>query len=386
MHRTPLTVASLALTAVALTLTATPAQARPSSGPESGMVAAMARDLGLSPAGASARLAAEERAQAIEPGLRAGLGERFGGSWVTGTGALVVATTRADDVAAVTARGARAQVVGRSLAALDAVKAGLDRTAVRGSVWSWFVDVVSNQVVIQSGDVADGEAFVRASGVDRAAVRVERAAERPSPHGDIRGGDPIRIGANSRCVVGFSVRKGAKQGFVSAGHCGRPGDLVYPPLGGTAIGVVEGSSFPSRDYLWASLYPGWNATGYVNSGGLGLRPIRGANEAAVGSSVCSVSPVTGWRCGTIQQRNATVTYPGGTVFGLTRTNVCSEPGGSGAPFVSGDQAQGVASGGSGNCSSGGTTYFQPIRPALTAYRLTLVTAVLPTLPPSPASP
>lgn len=42
-------------------------------------------------------------------------------------------------------------------------------------------------------------------------------------------------------------------------------------------------------------------------------------------------------------------------------------------FISGDQAQGMTSGGSGNCSSGGTTFFYPVNPALQAYGLTLVT-------------
>jgi hypothetical protein len=38
---------------------------------------------------------------------------------------------------------------------------------------------------------------------------------------------------------------------------------------------------------------------------------------------------------------------------------------------SGAQAQGVTSGGSGNCQSGGTTYFQPVNEILSAYGLTL---------------
>jgi streptogrisin C len=34
----------------------------------------------------------------------------------------------------------------------------------------------------------------------------------------------------------------------------------------------------------------------------------------------------------------------------------------------------MTSGGSGNCRTGGTTYFQPIGPALSAWGLTLVTS------------
>lgn len=45
--------------------------------------------------------------------------------------------------------------------------------------------------------------------------------------------------------------------------------------------------------------------------------------------------------------------------------MCAEPG------DSGDQAQGVTSGGSGNRRSGGTTYHQPINEILRTYGLTL---------------
>src|SRR5919205_1213275 len=89
--------------------------------------------------------------------------------------------------------------------------------------------------------------------------------------------------------------------------------------------------------------------------------VAGSAVAAVGSSVCRSGSTTGWHCGTIQATNQTVNYGNGDiVFGLTRTSVCAEPGDSGGAYVSPNgatrvQAQGITSGGSGNCSSGGTT-------------------------------
>ena len=62
--------------------------------------------------------------------------------------------------------------------------------------------------------------------------------------------------------------------------------------------------------------------------------------------------------------NATVNYAEGTVTGLIRTTVCAEPGDSGGSLYSGTVAYGLTSGGSGNCSSGGTTFFQPVTEAL----------------------
>ncbi len=53
--------------------------------------------------------------------------------------------------------------------------------------------------------------------------------------------------------------------------------------------------------------------------------------------------------------------------------MCAEPGDSGGSFISGSQAQGVTSGGSGNCSSDGTTYYQEVNPMLDSWGLSLVT-------------
>ena len=102
--------------------------------------------------------------------------------------------------------------------------------------------------------------------------------------------------------------------------------------------------------------------------------VRGSTEAAVGASICRSGSTTGWRCGTVQAKNQAINYAQGAVGGMTRTNACAEPGDSGGSWLSGNQAQGVTSGGSGNCRSGGTTYFQPVREILSAYGLSLVTS------------
>jgi streptogrisin C len=62
------------------------------------------------------------------------------------------------------------------------------------------------------------------------------------------------------------------------------------------------------------------------------------------------------------------------VRGLIATNVCAEPGDSGGSLLAGDQAQGVVSGGSGNCAQGGETFFQPVNEILQTLNLTLITA------------
>ena len=61
-----------------------------------------------------------------------------------------------------------------------------------------------------------------------------------------------------------------------------------------------------------------------------------------------------------------MTYQEGTVNGLIDTDVCAEPGDSGGSLFDGSSAVGLTSGGSGDCSSGGETFFQPATSALSA--------------------
>jgi streptogrisin B len=56
---------------------------------------------------------------------------------------------------------------------------------------------------------------------------------------------------------------------------------------------------------------------------------------------------------------------------LIQTNVCAEPGDSGGPLYDGTKAIGLTSGGSGDCTTGGTTFFQPVTEALSAYGVSL---------------
>lgn len=348
--------------------TAPAATAAPPPAPSTdGMLAAMQRDLGLTAEQAATRLATEKRANDTNLVLRKDLGGTYAGGWLS-DGKLVVGVTSPAAASSVRAHGATARVVARSEKALDTVRFSLDRNKSRApkTVPGWYVDVASNTVVVLSRADATGAAwrFVRSAGVAKDAVRVVASDESPRPLIDVVGGNAYYIGSGTRCSVGFSVNGG----FVTAGHCGRTGATTSQPSGQFA-----GSSFPGNDYAWVRVGAGNTMVGAVNNYSGGRVAVAGSQDAAVGSTVCRSGSTTGWHCGTIQARNASVTYPEGTITGLIRTNVCAEPGDSGGSLLAGNQAQGVTSGGSGNCRSGGTTFFQPVNEILQAYGLTLVT-------------
>lgn len=118
----------------------------------------------------------------------------------------------------------------------------------------------------------------------------------------------------------------------------------------------------------------WTVPVVLGWGTVSDQLVRGSNEAPVGASICRSGSTTHWHCGNVLAKNVTVNYSQGTVYSLTQTSVCVEGGDSGGSYISGDQAQGVTSGGSGNCTAGGQSIYQPIKPILSRYGLTLHTA------------
>jgi streptogrisin C len=369
-----------ALTAVAMTPLAGHADPKPASpsavapadlGLAPGMLAAMRRDLKLDDDQIARRLTTEAAAPVVEHRLRKALGDRFGGAWIpSGATRLTVAVTSEADAAAVRAEGASPAIVKRSARDLAAAQARLDRNgeAAPDAVRGWYVDPAANSVVVtvKPGAEAQARAFAASSGAGT--VTVKTAAEQPRPMYDTRGGDQYVINGNTLCSVGFSVAGG----FVTAGHCGGTGS---PTLGhnNQAQGTFAGSSFPGNDYAWVRTNGNWVSQPWVNNYSGGNVLVAGSQEAAVGSSICRSGRTTGWRCGTLLGKNETINYAQGSVSGLSRSNACAQPGDSGGSWISGNQAQGVTSGGTGNCTTGGTMWFQPVNEILSVYGLSLTT-------------
>jgi hypothetical protein len=341
------------------------------------LLSAMRQDLGLSKTEAEARLAAEKTATAAEPKARRAAGAAYGGSWFdTTSGRLAVAVTRDASAAAlraIRATGASIRTTPHSARELDATKARLDKLPAPKGIGSWHVDPRAGTVVLtvvrgRSGDNDVRQFLNRARTIGPISVEETSTAPTTFAAGTV-GGDPYYTG-NVRCSIGFSVYGG----FVTAGHCGQPGGGVSG-WDHTYIGNFQGSSFPDNDYAWVNVGSGWWTVPVVLGWGtVSDQLVRGSAEAPIGASICRSGSTTHWHCGTVLAKNETVNYSQGAVHQMTKTSVCAEPGDSGGSFISGDQAQGVTSGGWGNCGSGGETWFQPVNEILNRYGLTLHTA------------
>ena len=338
------------------------------------ILAAMKRDLGLDAEQAHARVARELQATEVIEQLQTLAGASFGGAWLV-DGDLTVAVTDEALTSEVSAAGATPVVVANSLSKLEEAKKALDALYVKvtkreeSGIAAYYVDVTSNKLVLEalSSSTAEAEELAKQVGLSEADFEVKTVAEMPSTFATVRGGDAYYINNSARCSVGFSVTGG----FVSAGHCGKSGNTATTSSG-TNIGTFSGSVFPgSGDYSYIRGTSSNTYSGTVNNYSGGSISISGSTATGVGGSICRSGSTTGVYCGTVRALGATVNYSQGSVTGLTQTNVCAEPGDSGGSWYSGSQAQGVTSGGSGNCNSGGVTYFQPVNEILSAYGLTL---------------
>ncbi|KPI05010.1 Streptogrisin B [Actinobacteria bacterium OV450] len=281
---------------------------------------------------------------------------------ITRTRLLAVAAGLAA-VAGLAAPTAASADTGFSAARLAAAGASVQRADVAGT--AWYTDPASGTLVVTADSTVTAADLARIrteAGADAAALRIERTPGKLRKL--ISGGDAIYT-SGWRCSLGFNVRSGNTYYVLTAGHCtDGAGTWWTSSAHTTTIGATVGSSFPNNDYGLVR----YDNTSLAHAGTVGSQDITSAANPTVGMSVTRRGSTTGTHGGSVTGLNATVNYGGGDiVYGMIRTNVCAEPGDSGGPLYSGTKAIGLTSGGSGDCTSGGTTFFQPVVEALNAY-------------------
>ncbi|MFG3290484.1 S1 family peptidase [Streptomyces sp. NPDC048179] len=271
-----------------------------------------------------------------------------------------------DDTAAqaVEAAGAKARLVANSLAELDGARTALKQDATIPGT-SWATDPVSNKVVVTADKTVTGADLTKLTKVvDGLGQKVELRHSKGEFKPFIAGGDAIS-GSGGRCSLGFNVVKGGEPYFLTAGHC-TEAISTWSDSSGAVIGQNAQSSFPNNDFGLVKYTSGVDHPSEVDLYDGSTQKITGAAEATVGMKVTRSGSTTQVHDGTVTGLNATVNYSEGTVSGLIQTDVCAEPGDSGGSLFSGSNAIGLTSGGSGDCTSGGETFFQPVTEALSA--------------------
>ncbi|CAL9380201.1 S1 family peptidase [Streptomyces sp. NPDC003090] len=279
-----------------------------------------------------------------------------------------LAAAAALTVPATTASAADAPVAPATAERLSAAGEAVLAADVAGT--AWHVDPATRTLVVTADSTvtrAEIARIKRAAAAHTTAVRVERTPGTLSRY--LGGGDAVYADAGWRCSAGFNVVRDGVYYLLTAGHCTDGAGTWYANSARTTpIGPTVGSSFPGNDYGLVR----YDNTSLAHPGTAGGTDITGAADAAVGMSVTRTGSTTGTHRGTVTGLDATVNYGGGDIVrGMIRTDVCAEPGDSGGPLYSGSLAIGLTSGGSGNCRTGGTTFYQPVTEALKAYRVSV---------------
>lgn len=318
------------------------------------------------------RVSAASASKLVEP-LASKLGDAYAGAYYDEEKQQLVVNVVGNDNAVnvqVRRAGAVARSVDNSAGELGAATRTLtSRATMAGTAWA--TDPRTNQVVVTADRTVTGARWDKlettVASLGPGVARIQKSA------GEFKtfaaGGDAI-FGGGARCSLGFNVTTDdGSPGFLTAGHCGVAAESWSDAQDGAAVGTVQAATFPGDGDFALVTYddPATEAPSTVDTGDGQTVDIVRAAEAAVGQEVSRMGSTTGLQSGVVTGLDATVNYPEGTVSGLIQTDVCAEPGDSGGSLFTADgSAIGLTSGGSGDCTSGGETFFQPVTTALAA--------------------
>ncbi|MGW0825652.1 S1 family peptidase [Streptomyces sp. NPDC002845] len=252
-----------------------------------------------------------------------------------------------------------------STAELKQASSSVLKADVPGTAWA--IDEKTGKVLVTADSTVSAAEIAEikeAAGANAGALTIKRT---PGKFNKLIGGGDAIYASSWRCSLGFNVRSSSgAEYFLTAGHCtDGAGTWWGNSSRSTTLGPTAGSSFPVNDYGIVR----YSNTSISKPGTAGNVDITRAATPSVGTNVIRDGSTTGTHTGRVTALNATVNYGGGdVVYGMIQTNVCAEPGDSGGPlYGSNGVAYGLTSGGSGNCTWGGTTFFQPVTEALSAY-------------------
>ncbi|MGW7047074.1 S1 family peptidase [Streptomyces avermitilis] len=310
--------------------------------------------------------------------LASQLGDAFAGSYYNADKQQLVINVVGDDsnvINQIRKAGAVPNQVQNSTSTLQAAAKTLKTDAtIPGTAWA--VDPKTNEIRVTADSTVKGTKWdtltstVKSLGSGVATVKKSAGTFKTF----VSGGDAI-FGGGARCSLGFNVTAGdGSPAFLTAGHCGVAAAAWSDSQDGQPIATVDQATFPGEGDFSLVKYddPNTQAPSEVNVGNGQTVQISQAAEATVGQQVLRMGSTTGLNDGNVTGLDATVNYPEGTVTGLIQTDVCAEPGDSGGSLFTQDgSAIGLTSGGSGDCTVGGETFFQPVTTALEAVGATL---------------
>jgi hypothetical protein len=286
--------------------------------------------------------------------------------------AALVAAAALTVAASVTGPAAADPVKPPRLSALAITEKLNDQIHTPGTAW---VTKPDGSVVVSYDPTVTGTKLTQLTGLTQQMGSNVKLEKLPAKLQKYISGGMATYGGEYKCTVGFNVQRRGKYYFLTAGHCGAVAARWYQDAAHKVYtGAVHHASYPWNDYSLVvyrtdikTKPPGGSV--YLYNGH--SQDITTAVNPGIGQYVYRSGATSGLHSGRVTGLNAVVNYGDGRVAGLIQTNVCAEQGDSGGPLFYRQYAFGLTSGGSGDCKTGGVTYFQPVVEALNVYGVSI---------------
>lgn len=361
--------------------TAAVATAQPDqgSGLPADLVAAVTRDLKISPDEYLHRAEVAQQVAAFATTAQRQYPAVFAGSWLDDAGRAVVALAQgpgADEAKkAAESAGFEVRNVAKSEAALRGEKSAFERwlegqpeavrTLVRGAV----VDTVNNAIAVRVDQaglpmpnfIDPARVIVMAPPVAGEQGPVQAGEIAGEARGALAGGDgyaSVAGRSSLRCSLGFNgTDRNGNTVNITAGHCNPDipsagsGNAagVYEMNGdrlGAQLGVFQKSVLGEQDYSIIRVND-QSKDRFANNGvrapGAAPIPVDGVATPVVGAPVCKSGARTGFSCGVVNAVDQTVQVGDRELTQSFSANICALPGDSGGPIVTGRLALGISS-------------------------------------------
>lgn len=358
---------------------AAPTPAGPVLPPE--LVAALERDLGLSPDEFIERSELAQRLADFAEELRTQFPDQFGGAWMEG-GTPTVAITTDSLTERVAKAGFEVRNVSRSESQLNRDASALAEwleqlpEPLRSLFRGMMVDLIKNSVVVGVADTGNGSlpdlfdlpALLRDSGIlftptnevvpgeNTNEIPLEESGSAAPRHYQAMGGDAFLAGLPGkqlRCSLGFNATgPGDAVVNVTAGHCNPegpersdvPATFLGGPLDGKQFGTFTTTDMNGADYAVITIgdqfedlfrTPGVRGGNDVH--------VTGTADPVVGMPVCKSGVTTGFTCGLVTSTNLRIDVGSRTLSNAFTADICALQGDSGGAIISGTRAVGVSS-------------------------------------------
>ncbi|MEC3920526.1 S1 family peptidase [Nocardia sp. CDC160] len=381
--RTAAIAATTLLVAGPLAASAHAEPANPPATPDlpASLIAAITRDLKISPQDYLQRADTAQKVATFATTAQRQFPQVFGGAWLDETGRAIVALAPGDGAdqarKAVQDAGFTAKDVSKSETTLRGEKNAFQQwlkdqpESVSKAIRGVAIDTLNNSIAVRV-DKPDLPlpGFVDPARVIVMSVPPTGGEGQDVPQAsDIAGAGPRAASAGDayasvagrmslRCSLGFNgLDANDNVVNISAGHCnpnipatgGANSPAVYQVVGdsrGPQVGTFQKSILGNQDYSIIAInndYRDAFSNPFVSVPGAAPISVTGVAVPVVGAPVCKSGARTGFSCGVVNAVDQTVQVGDRLLTQSFSANICALPGDSGGPLVTGTLALGISS-------------------------------------------